>query len=78
MFEWLLLQFDPSIFDGIKDHDEDRLIIALREIGITNFCDRRGGTQNELLKSVHGLNGFADSVQLLHRLLKFVINSRMV
>ncbi|TNV80724.1 hypothetical protein FGO68_gene2375 [Halteria grandinella] len=79
LFEWLLLQFDQSIFDGIKNAEgsEEKIVIALKEVGIVNFNDKRGGTRNELLKSVQGLNGFADSIQLLYRLIKFVINSRL-
>jgi len=79
LFEWLLLQFDQSIFDGIKNAEgsEEKIVIALKEVGIVNFNDKRGGTRNELLKSVQGLNGFADSIQLLYRLIKFVINSKL-
>lgn len=53
MFEWLLNLYDCSIFDGLKDDAQvDKITIALKEIGIVNFNDKRGGTNHELEKSV--------------------------
>ena len=79
MFEWLLNRYDASIFDGLKDEDQvDKIVIALKEIGIINYNDKRGGTHHDLDKSVQGLNGLCDSVSLLHRLTKFVIHSIQV
>jgi hypothetical protein len=54
-------------------------VIALKQIGIVNYNDRRGaGINHQLLKSVQALNGFTDSVQLLHRLTQFLIHSSHV
>lgn len=76
MFEWLLNLYDCSIFDGLKDDAQaDKIVIALKEIGIVNFNDKRGGINHELEKSVQALNGLSDSISLLHRLTKFVIHS---
>ena len=50
-------------------------MIALKEIGVVNYNDRRVGINHDLLKSVQALNGLADSIQLLHRLTQFVIHS---
>ena len=83
LFEWLLTSYDPSIFDGLKgdsqQQQEDKIVIALKQIGIVNYNDRRGaGINHHLLKSVQALNGFNDSVQLLYRLTQFVIHSNQV
>ncbi len=53
----------------------DKIVIALKEIGITNYNDKRGGTSNELIKSVQGINGLSDSIHILHRLIQFLISS---
>ncbi len=43
MFEWLLMEYEQGIFD--KDESGvDRIVIALKELGIINYNDRRGGT----------------------------------
>lgn len=79
MFEWLLNLYDCSIFDGLKDDAQvDKIVIGLKEIGIVNYNDKRGGTNHELDKSVQALNGLSDSISLLHRLTKFVIHSIQV
>ena len=77
MIEWLLTRFDPLMLDQIKHLDliQDKMAIALREIGITNFNDRRGGIQNDLSKSIMGLNGLHDSIQLLYRVTQFIVHS---
>lgn len=49
MFEWLLNLYDCTIFDGLKDDSQvDKIVIALKEIGIVNYNDKRGGTNHEL------------------------------
>ena len=53
MFEWLLNRYDASLFDGLKEDDqEDKIVIALKEIGIVNYNDKRGGTSHDLENSV--------------------------
>ena len=69
LIEWLLLQFDPTILD-IKDsmiEDDLKLTIALKEIGIAAN-----------VKAVAGLSGMHESVAILHRLARFLVNSRLM
>jgi len=64
IFEWLIHTYDHSLLESSKI-EEDRvesIVIALKQIGITNYNHRRGGTQNDLINSVQGLNGLSDSV----------------
>jgi hypothetical protein len=56
--------------------DSERVEILLRELGIINYSHMKGGTQNELIKSIEGLNGTADAIQLLWRVTKFVVSAK--
>ena len=80
MFEWLIHAYDNTLLESssIEEHREEKIVIALKIIGITNYNHKRGGTQNDLLQSVQGLNGLSDSVDLIFRLTQFVINSRLI
>ena len=77
LFEWLLTRFDPHIIDSVKHGDtiQEKMAVALRQIGISNYTDKKGGIKNDLTKSIMGLNGLNDSIQLLHRLTSLVIHS---
>ena len=77
VFEWLLTRFDPLIIDSVKHADsiQEKMAVALRELGIANYTDKKAGIQNDLTKSIMGMNGLNDSIQLLYRLTSLVVNS---
>jgi len=46
MFEWLIHAYDNTLLESssIEEHREEKIVIALKIIGITNYNHKRGGT----------------------------------
>ncbi|CDW76578.1 UNKNOWN [Stylonychia lemnae] len=84
LIEWLLEQYEPGImtsdeFRGSKYTTKvEQIESILRQIGIVNYSDKQGATQNILDKSIEGLNGTIDSIELLVRIATFVLNSQQI
>lgn len=85
LFEWLLDRFEHGFTTSIENENRDLKLDqvdvierAMRELGITNFFVKgksKASNGADLAKSIEGLNGTNDSIDILLRLSQFVINA---